>query len=212
MARVARTRYVATYRVRGYLLFGDGTIIDAQIPDAPGTPVRTNVDGYSGSGRSAWVFRGPRGRVVQWIKDETSASVCSTGVLDPAPGTGVAGPLRCTRPTPYAPSNGFAEMDTGFVPNYVREAIALFGSTPRMTRVTEQRSPRFGVLTCVRQTSTHLIQTTCVDEAGLVVSWWLSNGTGATSRATLVSVSTSPTRRDVSPLRAPTTPFTLPGL
>ena len=68
-------RFVATYRLRSYLFFSSGTIVIAQIPSPPGTRATTNADGYSGSGRYAYLFRGSTGRIIQWIKIGTNVSV-----------------------------------------------------------------------------------------------------------------------------------------
>jgi hypothetical protein len=52
------TPFIATYGLNGYLLFQNGTIVIAQLPSPPGTKVKTNADGYSGTGRYAYIFRG----------------------------------------------------------------------------------------------------------------------------------------------------------
>ncbi|HEY5267419.1 MAG TPA: hypothetical protein VIJ40_11460 [Acidimicrobiales bacterium] len=58
-------RFVATYRLSGYLILQNGAIAISQIPSPPGTKVTTNVDGYSGTGRYAYLFQGSTGRIVQ---------------------------------------------------------------------------------------------------------------------------------------------------
>ena len=69
-------RFVATYRLRSYLFFSSGTIVIAQIPSPPRTRATTNADGYSGSGRYAYLLRESTGRIIQWIKIGTNVSAC----------------------------------------------------------------------------------------------------------------------------------------
>ena len=57
-------RFVATYRLHGYLFFSNGTTVIAQIPSLPGMKAKMNRYGYSGTGRYAYIFRGLTGRIV----------------------------------------------------------------------------------------------------------------------------------------------------
>ena len=214
MEKANRTRFVATYRLNGYLIFQNGTIIIAQIPSPPGTKATTNVDGYPGTGRFAYIFHGPTGRIVQWIKNGTNVSACVSVLLSGNYATGTFGKLQCSRPSPDIPSNGFAEQDAGFVPTYVLQSIIGFGG-PRWLKkatVTARASREFGPLRCLIQFSGPTTQTTCINQAGFVVSWFLQNGSGSSSRSTLTSLNLHPTADDFKTLLRPTKSFILPAV
>jgi hypothetical protein len=212
MKQANGTRFVVNYRLNGYLFFQNGTIVIAQIPSPPGAKVTTNLDGYSGTGRYAYIFHGPTGRIVQWIKNDTNVSACInlpiTGNFD----TGIFGKLQCSRPSPYIPSNGFAEADTGFVSTYVLQSITGLGGARSLKKatVTTRVSQEFGPLRCMTQFSGPTTQTTCINQAGFVVSWLLQSGSGSSSRATLTSLNHHPTADDFKTLRRPTKSLILP--
>lgn len=201
------TRFVATYRIRHYDWMGSGVITMAQIPSPPGTKVTTNSDGYTGSGKYAYVYRNADGRISQWIKIGTNVSGCEM------PPKGPIGHMECSRPSPYLPSNGFAFADVGFVPTYVVQEIRnstsnrLGASTTRTTRASNQ----FGRLTCLTQTFAPSIQTTCIDRSGYVVLWKYRDLHWSSS-ATLAAFNRHPTDVDFRTLIKPTQPLVLPGL
>ena len=209
MKRSNDTRFVATYHVFNFLYFQTGTIVVAQIPSPPGTKMMTNADGYSGSGRFAYLFHGANGRIAQWIKNGTNVSACAT-----LPSKSNIGRLQCSRPSPYLPSNGFAEQDTGFVPTYVLYSIQGFLGLrlPKHSTVTTNFSPEFGSLRCLTQFPSPTTQTTCINRAGYVVSWVLQNGSGYSSRATLTSLGRHPTATDFKVLVRPTKSLILPAV
>ena len=91
----------------------------SQSPGTKGTP---NVDGYSATGRMAYVFNGPTGRIVQWIQDGTNVSACEMSDSTGTYVSGTFGKLECSRPSPYVPSNGFLEESLGLVPTYVDDS------------------------------------------------------------------------------------------
>ena len=184
-----------------------------QIPSPPGTKVTTNADGYSGSGRFAYLFHGATGRIAQWIKNGTNVSACANVSVTVKFATGNFGKLQCSRPSPYLPSNGFAEQDTGFVPTYVLYSIQGFQGSrlPKRSTVTTSFSPEFGSLRCLTQYPSPTTQTTCINRAGYVVSWVLRNGSGYSSRATLTSLSRHPTAKDFKVLVGPTKSLILPA-
>jgi hypothetical protein len=209
MKQANGTRFVATYRLKGYLFFQNGTIVIAQIPSPSGTKKATNVDGYSGTGRYAYLYHGPGGRIAQWIKDGTNVSACAK-----LAGGGTLGKLQCSRPSPYIPSNGFAEEDSGFVPTYVLQSITeTFGAgSLKKATVKTKVSEEFGPLRCLTQISGRTTSTTCIDSAGFLVSWLLQNGLVISSRTTLTSLDHHPTADDFKTLLRPTKPLILPSV
>ena len=213
MKRANGTRFVATYRLHGYLYFPNGTIVIAQIPSPPGTKATTNVDGYSGTGRYAYVLRGLTGRIIQWIKIGTNVSACANVPVTGNYQTGTFGKLRCSRPSPYIPSNGFAQQDVGFVPAYVLQQVTEFDGFPSQKRavITTRSSRRFGPVRCLVQYSGPTTQTTCIDRAGFIVSWLDQSGTGYSSSATLTSINHRPVAADFTTLLRPTTSLILPA-
>src|SRR5665213_687352 len=140
MKRANGATFVATYQVENFTFFQSGTIVVAQIPSPPGTKPTTNADGYSGSGRYAYLYHGAKGRVAQWIKIGTNVSACMT-----RPRHTSYGALQCSRPSPYLPSNGFAMQDTGFVPTYVLQEL-VGTKSPKPLTITTHESKRFGPL------------------------------------------------------------------
>ena len=206
-------RFVATYRLRSYLFFSSGTIVIALIPSPPGMRATTNADGYSGSGRYAYLFRGSTGRIIQWIKIGTNVSACVNVLVAGNFENGTFGKLRCSRPSPYVPSNGFAEPDAGFVPTYVRQQVTSMAAVPSRERalVTSRSSRAFGPLRCLAQFSGPTRQTTCIDRAGFVVTWLLQTGSRYSSSATLTSINRHPAPADFTTLLHPTTALILPA-
>lgn len=206
------TRFAATYHLTNYLYFQSGSLVMSESPSPPGTKATPNVDGYAGTGREAFVFRGPDHLLAQWIRVGTNVSACER----PRDPTG-PGPLTCSTPTAYIPSNAFAMQDTGFVPTYVADSVTQFASVrshsrahPTTSTLYRRVSRTYGTLTCLRQRLTLTVQTTCLDRAGYLVSWSEFNGTNYTSRASLVSWSRRLSPRAFSTLGAPTVPFLLP--
>ena len=209
MKQANGTRFVATYRLNNYLFFQNGTTVIAQIPSPPGTKVTTNLDGYSGTGHYAYLYHGPSGRIAQWIKNGTNVSACLRMA-----GGGTFRKLQCSRPSPYIPSNGFAEEDAGFVPTYVLQSISGIDGPgwQREATVTTRASREFGPLRCLAQSSGPTTQITCINQAGFVVSWLLQSGSGSSSRATLTSLNHHPTADDFKTLLPPTTSLILPSV
>jgi hypothetical protein len=209
MKRADGTRFVLTYHVGGYPVLSYGRIVVAQIPSPPGTKVTTNADGYSGTGRMAYVFHGPSGRIVQWIQNGTNVSACVNVLLNGTYLSGTFGKLECSRPSPYLPSNGFAEEGVGFVPTYVDGSLTAI----RFTQATvSTKSSQFGTLRCLIQASPSAptTQTTCINHAGFIVSWFLQDGMGSFSKAILSSLKRDPTASDFKTLIAPTKALILP--
>ncbi len=212
MKKANGDRFVASYALKDYLFFPSGKITIAQMPSPPGTKVVTNADGYSGSGRYAYVFRGTTGRIVQWIKINTNVSSCQNVLKSGNYATGTFGKLECSKPGPYIPSNGYVEEDAGFVPTYVGEQVTQYSkvvSRPPATIATKT-SRRFGSLRCLTQHSGPSSQTTCIDRRGFVVSWLLREGAHYTTQVTLTSLDFHPTQRDFTTLTKPTTSAMLP--
>jgi len=209
MKRANGATFVATYQVENYVYFQTGTIVVAQIPSPPGTKPTTNADGYTGSGRYAYLYHGAKGRVAQWIKIGTNVSACMT-----RPSNGNYGALQCSRPSPYLPSNGFAMQDTGFVPTYVlqtlQELMGMKSSKP--STITTHESKDFGPVRCLTQSQGLTTQATCVNHDGFVVSWVLDNDSGYSSRATLTSLSRTPSAKDFTTLIKPTKSLILPAV
>lgn len=198
------TRFVATYRVYHYDWMGSGIITMAQIPSPPGTKATTNSDGYSGSGKFAYVYRNANGRISQWIKVGTNVSGCETSTRGPRQ-------MQCSRPSPYLPSNGFAYADVGFVPTYVMQSILTSNGPARSLKLTTRASKHFGRLTCLTQTFASTIQATCIDRSGYVVLWRYHDLHWSSS-ATLSAFNRHPTANDFRTLIRPTKSLVLPGL
>jgi hypothetical protein len=200
------TRFAATYRIHQYDWMGSGVITMAQIPSPPGTKATTNSDGYTGSGRYAYVYRNSDGRISQWIKVGTNVSGCETSTRGPRR-------MQCSRPSPYLPSNGFAFADVGFVPTYVMQSIQNFTSngSVKSSKLTKRVSNQFGRLTCLTETFTSTIQTTCIDRLGYVVLWRYQSLHWSSS-VTLTAFNRHPTANDFRTLIKPTQPLVLPGL
>ena len=209
MKQADGTTFVATYQVEHFLFFQSGTIQVAQRPSAPGTKPTTNADGYTGSGRSAYLFHGAEGRVTQWIKDGTNVSACVT-----TPVNGIYGSLVCSRPSPFIPSNGFALEDAGFVPLYVLQSLQeLTGlASTKPVTISTNVSRDFGTVRCLIQAPGPTTQTICIDHHGYVVSWVLDNGSGSSSRVTLTSLGRAPSMKDFTTLVPPTRPLVLPAV
>jgi hypothetical protein len=207
MKHANNTRFVATYRVRHYDWMGSGVITMAQIPSPPGTKATTNSDGYAASGKYAYVYRNADGRSSQWIKIGSNVSGCAM------PPRGPIGHMECSRPSPYLPSNGFAFADVGFVPTYVMQLMQNFTSNGmgKYLTLTTRVSKEFGRLTCLTQTITSTIQTTCIDRSGYVVLW-RNHNLGWSSSATLTAFNRHPIANEFKTLIKPTKSLVLPGL
>jgi hypothetical protein len=123
MKKADSSRFVLTYHVGGYPVLSYGKVVVAQIPSPPGTKVIKNADGYSSTRRTAYVFHGPSGRIVQWIQNGTKVSACVNVLLSGTYVSGAFGKLECSRPSPFIPSNGYAEEGVGFVPTYVESQL-----------------------------------------------------------------------------------------
>ncbi len=201
------TRFVATYRVQHYDWMGSGVITMAQIPSPPGAKAKTNSDGYAATGRYAYVYRNADGRTSQWIKIGSDVNGCAM------PPRGPIGHMECSRPSPYLPSNGFSFADVGFVPTYAMEKMQTFTSIGlgKSVKLTTRVSNHFGRLTCLTQTLTSTIQSTCVDRSGYVVLWTY-HSLHWSSSATLTAFNRHPTARDFRTLIKPTQALVLPGL
>jgi hypothetical protein len=207
MKKADDTRFVLTYHVGGYPVLSYGKIVVAQIPSPPGTKVTTNADGYSGTGRMAYLFHGPSGRIVQWIQNGTNVSACVNALLSGTYVSGTFGKLECSRPSPFIPSNGFAEEGVGFVPTYVESQLTAIQPTQATVST---KSSQFGTLRCLVQTQETTTQTTCINHAGFIVSWFLQNGSGSFSKVILSSFKRDPAANDFKTLIAPTKALILP--
>jgi hypothetical protein len=207
MKNADSSRFVLTYHVGGYPVLAYGKIVVAQIPSPPGTKVTENADGYAGTGRMAYVFHGPSGRIVQWIQNGTNVSACVNVLLGGTYVSGTFGKLECSRPSPFIPSNGFAEEGVGFVPTYVNSQLTAI--QPTQATVSTKSSP-FGTLRCLVQTQETTIQTTCINRAGFVVSWFLQDGMGSFSKVILSALKRDPTASDFKTLIAPNKALILP--
>src|ERR1700722_12766190 len=189
MRKGASSAYVATYKITGYAFFTPGTLTVANIPPAPGAKSRPNIDGYSSTLETSYVFRGANGRITQWIQNKTNVSACING-----PFSSGKRKLECSRPFAYIPSNGFAEEGMGFLPT---NALNGFGTGPSFSSsVSSRTSPQFGKLQCIllRQDK-GFRQTTCVNRKGLLVSWTTRNGK-LLGQAQLISLSYDPTGKN----------------
>jgi hypothetical protein len=121
--------------------------------------------------------------------------------------SGTFGKLECSRPSPFIPSNGFAEEGVGFVPTYVDGSL----TSIRPTQATvSTKSSQFGTLRCLIQTQETTTQTTCINHAGFIVSWFLQDGLGSFSKAILSSLKHDPPASDFKTLIAPTKALILP--
>jgi hypothetical protein len=201
--------YVATYQVKDYDFFSSGSIVVANIPSAPGTKAIPNVDGYSSTLRSAYVYRGTDGRIVQWIQNGTNVSACvnvpsSTGYKD----------LQCSRPSPFLQSNGFAEEGVGLVAANILQSVESFSSTwlSKSPSIYFEESDRFGRLQCLLHTELNggMRQTTCLDHDGFVVSSVLRNGPSPGGQVKLTTLRHNPAGKDLKTLVKPTRAFILP--
>ena len=194
-------RFAATYRVRDFTLFSSGTIVYAQIPSPPGTRAVMNADGYAGTGRYAYVYRG-NGRIVQWIQVGTNVSAC---MRLPAP---YFTPLECDQSSPFVPSNGYAEEGVGLIQSQVQSWDQLTRVPAKSWTITTQQSSDFGSVQCL--ILSQLSTKTCIDSQGIVVSWTNWNGATTTGRVSLVALNFHPTARDFQTLIKPTSKFFLP--
>jgi hypothetical protein len=194
-------RFVATYRVNHFGFFPAGTIGYAQIPSPLGTKAVANANGYSATGRYSYVFRG-HGRIVQWIQIATNVSAC---LRVPAP---YFAPLRCDRPSPYAPSNGYATAGVGLIQPTVQSFDLLRNVPQKSWRISTVRSGAFGRLQCL--TLLTLNTKTCINSQGIVVSWVSWNGSTRTGRVSLLALNHHPIARDFRTLTKPTSKFFLP--
>jgi hypothetical protein len=201
LQRGSHERFVATYRVHDYTLYPAGTILYAQIPSPPGTKAVMNADGYSATGRYAYVYRG-NGRIVQWIQDGTNVSAC---MRLPAP---YFTPLKCDEPSPFVPSNGYAEEGVGLVQSQMQSWDQLTPVPANSWKVSTERSSEFGLLQCL--TLSTLGTKTCLNSQGIVVSWANWNGAIRTGRVTLTALNFHPTASDFQSLIKPTSKFFLP--
>ncbi len=208
MKKADGSRFVLTYHVGGYPVLAYGKIIVAQIPSPLGTKVTKNTYGYSGTGRMAYVFHGPSGRIVQWIQNGTNVSACVNVLRSGTYVSGTFGKLECSRPSPYIPSNGFAEEALGFVPTYVESQLTAI--QPTRTKVST-KSSQFGTLRCLIQTTSGpATQTTCINHAGFTVFWFFQNGSGSFSKVILSALRRDPSSVDFKTLIAPTRALILP--
>lgn len=105
-------------------------------------------------------------------------------------------------------------QDTCFVPTYVlqtlQELVGIKSSKP--LTITTHESKDFGSLRCLTQSPGPTTQTTCVNHDGFVVSWVLDNGSGYSSRATLTSLSRTPSAKDFTTLIKPSKSLILPAV
>lgn len=194
-------QFVATYRVSHYGFFPPGTIVYAQIPSPPGTKAATNSEGFSATGQFAYVYGG-HGRIVQWIQIGTNVSAC---MQLPAP---YFTPLKCDRPSPYAPSNGYDTAGVGLIQSTIESWDQLRNVPATSWSLSTEQSHSFGRLQCL--TLSTIPSKTCIDGDGVVVSWDNWNGSTNTGRVSLVALNYHPTSRDFKSLIAPTSKFFLP--
>ncbi len=205
----SNTSYTASFKVTDFDFYESGSIEVTNVPSPPGTKAVANVDGYASTLHTAYVYRGARGRLVQWIQSGSNVSACltiptSTGYTD----------LQCSRESPFIPSNGFILEGIGLVPAYVYQQVENFAPTYLSQRpsIRNESSERFGTLTCLvqKERSGPMKQTTCADGAGFVVSWTTFNGQTVIGRATLESFSHAPSPRLLKTLVKPTKSLILP--
>ena len=200
---------MASYEVKDFVYFSPGTITVSNLRPSPDTKSTPNVNGYSSTLESAYVFRGTDGRVVQWIHNGTNISACTN-----VPSPSGYKDLQCSRSSPYVQSNGFGEEEVGFVPDFVLQAVKTFDSTFRATASTtfSEKSSRFGALSCIRQRQVKgsMEQTTCLNMAGLLVTWSSRNGEKTVGEAELTALRLNPTARNLETMKRPTKAFILP--
>jgi hypothetical protein len=204
MKRADETGFVATYRVKNFSIFQDGTIVFAQIPSPPGTKAVENKDGYSGSGKYSYIFYGSSGHLIrQWIIINTNVQACLKWPTSPDKN------LACGRPGPYLPSNGYAEEGMGLIPPYVVNAVESNVGNGTIEHLSTGSSKKFGPLRCLTQDN-FSPQTTCIDRSGYVVSWLDKANTTFSPGITLTKLSYHPTASNFAPLVKPTVAFVLP--
>jgi hypothetical protein len=92
----------------------------------------------------------------------------------------------------------------------LQELVGIKSSKP--LSITTNVSQEFGTVRCLTQFSSPTNQTTCVNHDGFVVSWVLDNGSGYSSRATLTSLSRTPSAKDFTTLIKPTKSLILPAV
>jgi hypothetical protein len=207
----ANTPYTASFDVADYDFYQSGSIEVTNVPSPPGTKAVANVDGYASTLHTAYVYRGARGRLVQWIQSGSNVSACLT-----TPTSSGYADLQCSRASPLIPSNGYSFEGIGFVPTFVYQNVQGFGPDylVKNPSIRKETSARFGQLTCLVQKEPKgpAKQTTCVNRDGFVVSWKTFNGTKLVGRATLISLSKDPTERILRTLVKPTTSLILPPI
>ncbi|MCU1363336.1 MAG: hypothetical protein JWM55_1164 [Acidimicrobiaceae bacterium] len=209
MSKGTSSAYVASYQVTDFDYFSRGTITVTNLPPSPGAKSTPNVNGYSSTLKTAFVFRGTDGRVVQWIHNEANVSACSN-----TPSSSGYKNLQCSRPSPFIQSNGYSEEELGFVPAFVLQTVKSFDSTflAKTSSIFTEESQRFGALRCIRQKQVtgSMQETTCLNRAGLLVSWSSRNAKNDTGQVELTSLSHHPTSRDLSTMKRPTKSIILP--
>jgi hypothetical protein len=204
MKRADETGYVATYRIKDFSIFQDGTIVFAQIPSPPGTKSIENKDGYSGSGEYSYIFYGGSDHVIrQWIIVNTNVQACLKWPHSPDKN------LVCGRPGPYLPSNGYAEEGMGLLPPYVVNAVESNVGKGTIEHLLTKSSKEFGSLRCLTQDNSSP-QTTCIDRSGYVVSWSNKANPSYSPSMTLTKLKRHPTANNFAPLVKPTVAFVLP--
>ena len=201
LLRGSHDRFVATYSVSHYGFFPSGTIVYAQIPSPPGTKAVTNLEGYSATGRYAYVYRG-QGRIVQWIQIGTNVSAC---MRLPAP---YFTPLKCDQPSQFAPSNGFYTAGVGLIQSTIQSWDQLRNVPAKSWTLSTDRLRDFGSVQCLTLSS--IPSKTCINSQGIVVSWANWNGTNNTGRVSLTALNFNPTASDFHTLTKPTSKFFLP--
>lgn len=209
MTKGTSSAYVASYQVTHFVYFSPGTITVANLRPLPGATPTPNVDGYSSTLRSAYVFRGLNGHIVQWIHNDANVSACTN-----TPTPSGYGDLACSRPTPYIQTNGFGEEEVGFVPAFVLQTVKNFDSTylAKPSSIYSEVSHRFGILRCIRQKQVHgsMQESTCVDRAGVLVSWSSRDSQNDSGQVVLRSLSFHPTVSDLATMRNPSKAIILP--
>jgi hypothetical protein len=206
MTRGTSGAYVATYRVTNYSHFSKGTITVTNLPPAPGATSTPNVNGYSSTLRSAYVFRGTDGKIVQWVQIGAFVTACANDLSFNG--------LQCSRPSPFDPSNGFAEEGVGLVPAFVLQNVKDFDPTflAKTSSTYSVKSRLFGRLQCIlqKQVKGSMQQTTCLNRSGLLVSWSSRNGGNNIGTVVLKSLGHHPTIKNLEAMRKPTRALILP--
>jgi hypothetical protein len=200
----AKSSYVATFKVTNYAYFSSGTITVANIAPVPGERSHPNIDGYSSTLESSYVFRGTNGSIVQWIQDKTNISACANDLSPSGPRD-----LLCSRPSPYIPSNGYAEESVGLIPTSILNSFGPVDPS-YYSSISSVASRHFGELRCILHTSGSYRQNTCADRDGFVISWASRNGKKLLGRVQLISLSRHPTAKDFRTLEKPTRALVLP--